>query len=211
MVGAALCVLSACLVPGCIVARQNPAATRPATLDEPVESARSPYWFAQPPVAEVTCGDFYALWDAARRAALDASFSIDRRDYRGGVMTTAPLVSKQFYELWHNDVVDPHSLLLSSLATVRRLVRFEITRRPDGAYVLAPKVVVERYSAAERRITSVTEYLNIFNYTQHLVELTTDEGNPLPLEYWFAMGRDPALEKHLAEEIRKNLPKGACE
>src|SRR5207248_2965667 len=125
--------------------------------------------------------------------------------------TTAPLVSRQFYEPWRDDVVDGHGLLLSSLATVRRTVRFEIARRDDGTFVLAPKVVVERYSSAERRITSVTEYLDIFNYRRALVDVQTDEGTPVPVEYWYAIGRDPALERHLARAIRRALPKDTCE
>jgi hypothetical protein len=122
-------------------------------------------------------------------------------------MTTKPLVSKQFFEVWKGDVVDGHDLLQSSLGTMRRIVFFQISHGEDGGYVLSPKVVVERYSAAERRITSVTQYLNIFSYEHGLVGEVTDEGQLVPVEYWYSIGRDPHLEQHLVDLMRGYLNK----
>jgi hypothetical protein len=158
-------------------------------------------------VARVSDSNYDALWDAARKAARECSFTIDRLDYRDGEMTTKPLVSKQFFEVWRGDVVDGHDLLQSSLGTMRRIVLFQITHGEDGGYIISPKVVVERYSAAERRITSVAQYLNIFSYVHGLVGEETDEGQLVPTEYWYAVGRDPHLEEHLAELIRGYLHK----
>jgi hypothetical protein len=191
---------------GCIMGRQNPAATQPATL-LPDDSTRSPYWLEYPAVDSVSSPSYDALWAAARRAARACSFTVDRVDYRDGSMTTKPLVSKQFFEVWKGDVVDGHDLLQSSLGTMRRIVFFQISHGDDGGYILTPKVVVERYSAAERRITSVAQYLNIFSYEHGLVGEVTDEGQLVPIEYWYSVGRDPHLEQHLVDLMRGYLNK----
>ena len=69
---------------------------------------------------------------------------LDRQDFRAGVITTKPLVSKQFWELWRNDVVTLSDMANSSLATHRRTLRFDIDRKDAGGYVATPRVVVER-------------------------------------------------------------------
>jgi hypothetical protein len=171
----------------------------------PADSTRSPYWLKYRAVATVSDADYDALWDAARRAARACSFSIDRTDYRDGIMTSKPLVSKQFFEVWKGDVVDAHDLLQSSLGSMRRIIHFQITHGENGGYILQPKVIVERYSAAERRITSVAQYLNVFSYEHGLVGEETDEGQLVPIEYWYAVGRDPHLEKHLADLVEGYL------
>lgn len=202
--GAALAL--AALIPcGCIGARQHPAATQPATAIDPKE-AQPGYWLDQPAVAAVRASSFDRLWDACATAAQDDRFLIDRTDYREGLLTTLPLVSKQFYEVWRNDVVDPHSLAQSSLGTMRRTVRFTVRRLPDGSFEASPKVLVERSSLLERRITSVDQYQNVFAVEQFdAMRQTERTGENIPAQYWYSVGRDPALEKQLAASARERL------
>ena len=186
---------------GCIGPRQP---QRHATGHAPARRfQRSRYWLDLPAVASVSDPDYGPL-GCRPPAARACSFSIDRVDYRDGTMTTKPLVSKQFFEVWKGDVVDGHDLLQSSLGTMRRIIHFQISHGEDGGYI-QPKVIVECYSAAERRITSVTQYLNIFSYEHGLVGEQTDEGQLVPTEYWYSVGRDPHLEKHLADLMRGYL------
>ena len=49
--------------------------------------------------------DFDDLWEAARRVARRMGMRIDRSDVRNGVMTTAPNISQQFFEIWRGDAV----------------------------------------------------------------------------------------------------------
>src|SRR5690606_576953 len=82
-------------------AASAPAAGRATDVDPAL--ADPAYHLAQPAVATVRHGDFTALWDAAEEVARTRLFAIDRRDYRGGRLTTHPMVSKQWFELWRRD------------------------------------------------------------------------------------------------------------
>ncbi|HZL34462.1 MAG TPA: hypothetical protein VFC78_04070 [Tepidisphaeraceae bacterium] len=199
-----LCCLLACGVGGCMVFKPvNPKAAPATAVD--AKLANSEYWFNLPAVEHVKANNFDLLWDACRRAAITSSFEIDRTDYRLGLMTTKPLVSRQFFEFWKGDVADGRSELDSNEATRRRVVHFEIHKSKGGGYVCEPKVVVEHYAMPERRITSVTQYLDVFSITRPLSSQTTDEGQPMRIEYWYAERRDNAMEHKLAKKLRSYL------
>lgn len=196
----ALSVMLAALAAGCA---SRPPAPPPAQDPATAEPA---YWLARPPAARVIADDFTSLWRACRQAALASSFTIDRVDFRNGLMTTLPQVSKQFFEVWRHDVAAPMGVLESSLDTVRRTVRFEVRRLDDGRYEAVPKVMVERFSLAERRITSVARFAEIFTVQQTEGSRARDRhGGDLPDMYWYPTGRDTALEKRLARSVRHQL------
>jgi hypothetical protein len=184
-------------------------ASRPQerATDLPPESAQASYWLDQPPAAAVSHGDFGRLWKASRRAIVSRSFTVDRVDLRGGVMTTFPQVSRQFFEVWRNDVGTLPAALESSLSTVRRSVRIDIRRRDDGAYEAVPKVVVEKYAQSERRITSVARYAEVFalDPLQQGSRERDRFGADLPLAYWYALGRDTKLEEQIAADVKRDL------
>jgi len=194
-----LLALVACLA-GCASRTPAPPPTQnPATAD-------AAYWLNQPAAASVVSDDFTTLWRACRRATIGHSFTMDRVDFRSGLMTTLPLVSKQFFELWRSDVVTPYGVAESSLDTIRRTARFEVRRRDDGRYEAVPKVVVERFSFAERRITSVARFAEMFTVERTEGGRERDRyGGDLPDMYWYATGRDHALEQHLAAAVRADL------
>lgn len=203
---ASLALLMALVGGGCIGDPANPAATQPATQISR-DTVNPAYWYEQPAVASAGGRDFDRLWEAAHDAAVSAGFAIDRKDYRLGVLTTHPLISKSAWELWRGDVADGHSLTQSTLATMRRTVRFEFVEE-DGAFRVSPKVLVERYSMVEHRVTSAAEYREVFALTR--AELTRDldrQRNPMlaregiPPVYWIPVDRDDAMEKRLAEQI----------
>ena len=193
---------------GCIMGKQHPAATQPATAIDP-KAAQPEYWIKQPGIAHLAGRDFDRLWNACRDAAIADGFTIDRTDYREGLLTTLPLVSKQVYEFWRNDVVDSRDLAQSTFGTIRRTARFTIKRLGDGSFEATPKVLVERYSTIERRITSVAQYHEIFSL--RVVDVTAEieqSGMSFPAEYWYAIGRDHALEKQLAQSARARIKSG---
>jgi hypothetical protein len=198
-VRATAAVFAACLFAGC--ASNN----APRPVEDP-RTAEPAYWLAQPPTTTVVSDDFHSLWRACRSAAVGHSFTVDRVDFRSGLMTTLPLVSKQFFEFWRNDVVTPRDLAESSLHSVRRTERFEVRRLDDGRYEAVPKVLLERYSFAERRVTSVARFAEVFTTEQVEGSRARDRlGGDLPETYWYAAGRDRALEKALADSIRRDL------
>lgn len=184
-------------------------ATQPVTAID-ARLARPDYWYAQPATATVVAGNFDALWSAADAAARTRFFPIDRRDVRGGLMTTEPMVSKQWFEPWRQDVLEGDALADSSLATIRRTVRYEFERRDDGSFAVTPKVLIERYSVAENRVTSVVLYRAAFRAGRTTDQTAygtreTDRGVYLPSRYWYAVGRDVALEQALAGDIQRRI------
>lgn len=191
-------------LPGCITTAPQQANSRPVTDIDP-RRATPEYWLAQPAVAQVAGADFYKLWNACRAEVHDRFFVIDREAYRQGVLTTEPLVSKQFFEPWRRDAVTIPDIANSTLGTIRRSVRFQLSRRPDGGFIAEPRVLIERYSSAERRLTAMNEYHTAFSGPRPFGDAQTDEGIHLPSDYWYTLGRDAALEKDLVKAIGRRL------
>ena len=175
--------------------------------DLPPESVSPEYWLNQPAAARVSHGDFDQLWKACRRAVQSRSFTVDRVDLRGGRMATYPQISKQLFEFWRNDVGTLAGVLESTLGTVRRSVRVDVRRLPDDTYEAVPVVIVERFSQAERRVTSVARYAEVFAFdpAEQGSRARDRLGADLPVSYWYATGRDRSLERQIAEDVRRDL------
>jgi hypothetical protein len=183
----ALALMFMLLTGGCIGNRpSNPAATQPVTMVDP-QLAEKEYWLAKPPVAEAR-GQFDPLWEASERTARDYLFNIDRRDQRSGLLTTEPLITKQWWEFWRKDAGTFRDTQEATLANMRRTIFFQFKKESDGIYSVTPKVLVEKESRVDPK------------YKEDI------EG---PSSYWYATRRDQVLEKKLADSIRKHLDKVA--
>ena len=195
----------AVLQTGCIIGREHPAATQPATAID-AKQAQPAYWLDQPAVTKITAPNFDLLWKACLDAAEADGFTIDRTDYRDGILTTLPLVSRQVYEFWRGDIATHRDLTQSTLGSMRRTIHFMIRRLDDGSFEATPKVLVERDSLIERRITSVDQYQAVFSIqTVDVARETEKQGEAVAAEYWYSVGRDFALERKLAQGIRQRL------
>ena len=171
----------AALAAGCVKDRPPAATTRPVTDVDPAR-ATPEYWLRQPSTVHALSTEFRPLWDAAEDVARAHHFTIDRRDYRFGLLTTHPVISKQFFELWRQDASSAGDVFENSLGTIRRSVRFEFAEE-NGRFQVSPKVLVERFSAID------PEY-----------QIQDDATS-----YWYTIGRDHGLEKRLAAMIQKRL------
>lgn len=197
------------LLGGCIIRPQNPAATQPATAVNPA-TTQPVYWLDQPANAVAQSPDFQQLFSASEETAREFLFRIDRIDFRFGLLTTRPLISKQWFEFWRPDVRTWDDLAESSLTTIRRTIRFEFRHVNEGSYEVSPKVLVERQTWAESRITSAVVYRRVF---QNEIDpqdrprgtRESDVGVRLPNRYWTPIGRDPALETALVRSIEKKI------
>ncbi len=204
----AFCIL--CLfLSGCIFGKANPAVTAPVTQINPKE-ATPDFWWNQPGVTQVHGNDFQKLWDACKGELYVRLFTVDREQYRNGLLSSEPMVSKQFFEPWRTDAVNLHDVAESSLATIRRTVRFEVRRRPDGSYDAVPKVLVERYASTERRLTTITQFRQSLSGPRP-VNNTTDQTAAQATDYWYAVRRDTDMEKDIAASINRWMQwKGAA-
>ncbi len=184
---------------------ENAPTTRPAFLSAPATEANSDYWFNKPAVASVESPDFQKLWTACRATAINDQFEIDQEDYRLGLLTTYPMISKQFFEFWRSDAGDLHGVAWDSLQTIRRTIRFDFTRQPDGSFIVYPKVLIETSAHPERRITSQAQYSQAFNSASENPTIVNDQGVSVPTRYWYSVGRDDAMEKELANSVHEKL------
>ena len=199
----------ACLaLAGCATPARFANPTMPSS--RPIETADPAYWYAQPAAAAASSQDFDALAEACQAAARTFFFPIDRLDYRGGVIQTEPVVSGQWFEPWRRAQQTAADVAQSSLGTVRRTLRFEITRggSPESGWTAVPKVLVERESLAERRITTSLAYNVLLRRDINAYGTrASDLGIEVPSDYFYPTGRDPAMERKLAEVIKSRLAK----
>jgi hypothetical protein len=125
---------------------------------------------------------------------------------------TEPMVSSQWFEPWRRDNHTLYDVEESSLATIRRSIRFEFTRRGSDAnpsWEMVPKIVVERQTVAERRITSAVLVRSIFVQPRGRMRPSgsreADVGILLPVRYWTPVRRDTEFERIIAADVQKRL------
>jgi hypothetical protein len=208
-----ICLLSIATlaIAGCISDKPfNPAATQPATEVDLSTTQPSTYWSA-PAVATVSALQFQPIFDASVETLRIYGFEIDRRDYREGLLTSKPLISKQLIEPWRRDSGSAGQVMENSMATIRRTVHFVVDRQPDGTYSVTPKVLVERLTILEHRVTSAIQYRSIFAgpaSMQSRTSVAADQPDELiPIRYFTPLYRDLPLEKQMAETLRNLLKK----
>ncbi len=191
-----------CLVlTGCIGNRPS---KRPAT-DQDAALATPAYWWARPADNVVQNPHFEPLLQACQKSMASRFFDVDVIDRRQGLLLSRPSVSAQPFEPWRRDIGDQQGAAQSALATVRRTVRWDFVRLDNGLFEARPRVLVERYASAERRITDPSQFLSSFNGPSAGGTVESDQGRALPSRYWYATGRDLALEAQLAQQVRDLL------
>ena len=167
------------------------------------------YWLDQPSVAQIQDADFERLWRACERTARDYLFTLDRENYRTGLLTTLPLVSRQEFEPWRPDTGTDKQVWESTICTIRRTLRFQVTRANDGSYIAIPKVLVERQTILERRTTDVDQYHEAFSGPTAVSSesITSDEPADIviPNKYWTPIRRDTEMEKQVAVHVNTVL------
>jgi hypothetical protein len=201
----ALLLMTACMVTGCVTgpSRSDDVGKRATAIDP--ATAKPLYWLDKPATAKATATDYDRLWAACDAAARRYRFIPDLLNYRQGIMTSKPLISRGAGEFWRNDVLDRDDLAHSTLATYRRTIRYEITKTPDEHYEVAVKVLVERSTQFERRVTTGIQFKDSFGMYPTGMEFRSDDGVEQAAQYWYATGRDTTLEEALAERIREKV------
>ncbi len=180
--------------------------TNPTTNPAALLTTQPYYWTTQPAVVQVTNPSFHRLWNASAAVAREYGYRLDRQDLRSGLLTTEPLVSQQFFEVWARDTGDSAGVANNSITTYRRTLRFEI-QKDMGGFTMSPRVLVERSAQAEQPITSAVGVRSSMGTQKHptLGTRETDRGVYIPGGYWYATGRDYALERKIAKSVSKKL------
>ena len=202
-----LLILLFCAAPGCRLSDTPPPPIMTPTTNPAMLATTQPfYWTTQPSVVQVRAASFQRLWSACERTSREFGFPLDRQDFRNGLMTTEPVISQQFFEPWRHDTGTASGVANNSLASYRRTIRFQIEKQ-DESYVMTPCVIVERFAQAEQPIASDIYLRSSMNVEKHpmLGTKETDRAIYLPRRYWYATGRDNALERDLAKAVEKKL------
>src|SRR5262249_47244704 len=143
--------------------------------------------------------------NAIEETIRQSGFKIDRVDERLMLVTSRPRITSQFFEFWRPDVQTVKDSAEASLFTIRRTMRFEISKREDGQFECSPMVLVERQVSAEQRVTNVSLYrgsvsrINTRDRQNGTKE--SDDGVTIPTKYWYATGRDESMEKRIAAQV----------
>ena len=173
---------------------------RPEWADEPRASTAG-FWLRQPVEARAEAADYKSLWDAANDAARRFGFDVARSDYRGGHLSTRPRLSGQIFEPWFDETRGrPSAVLESTIGSVRRSARFTFGEAEGGGYYVEPRVIVEKMSRGEGRVTDFADFRGALG-TGGFVRRAVDD--PPPRGGWYPAGRDRALERSLADRIAK--------
>jgi hypothetical protein len=177
------------------------------SIHAPIETTTPGYWFDLPASVTVTATDYDRLWRACEEVVAERQFAPERVDYRNGILTTRPLPGAQFWELWRRDVNDGYSMAESNLATVRRRVQVELLPTTSGiGFEARPKVVVERQSSRERRVSIGALNYQVLNRERRGYSTNDYDPDVRPAdEYWYATRRDEVMEAALAKDLERKL------
>lgn len=182
-------------------------AAAPPPLEPPElnpATATADYWLKQPAEATVFSDNYDKLWNTCEELARNELFELDREDYRDGLLTTKPLVSKQIFEPWRPDTGDTYEVVQNSLQTIRRTIEFDFEKLPGG-YTVTPKVVVERLASRNPHITSTAEYGGVVTGAEAGAMPAVGAQNETTPPYWYAINRDRPMEAQLAKTIEQRL------
>lgn len=201
LLAASLLLVAILLITGCQTGHVE--LTNPTADGNPANPA---YWYAQPAPSSASANDFDQLWKTSEEVLRSYLFEIDRREPRSGVMTTQPMVSAQWFEPWRRELTNADDTLTSSVQTVRRTVQLQFTKT-DAGYTVTPRVVVEQQSIQPKRVSGLLSrtYFRRVRGDDTYGDRATDAGQLNPTNYWYATGRDQALEEVLARKIRDGL------
>lgn len=139
-------------------------------------------------------------WEAVQETLRRRGFRLDRVDRGAGIVTTFPVMSQHFFEVWRHDVNTAPDFWESSLNPMRRWVEVRVARGDDETWrEIAVNVHKERLSSPDRQFNSTGAAFQYFGDT-----LPSTTGKPRVTaedDRWLDRGRDPAMEEYLLRAI----------
>ena len=146
-----------------------------------------------------------ALWNVAQDVLRRHRFSLDRVDRVAGVMTTFPVTSQHWFEVWRNDVATFDDAMESSMNPIRRWVEVTFAKDDNGAWSEVAVVVhKERLSSPDRQFNSTG---SAYQYFSDSLPATTGQYRvTIADDRWLDLGRDAAVEDRLLRRIKAYCP-----
>ncbi len=148
------------------------------------------------------------VWQQATLLLTNMGFSLDRRDYRLGVLTTNPLLSAQIIEFWKPQQVNSTDSLENTINNQRRTVRLTISKVAGKAdfYQIAIQVLVERQNNPTEDIRGPV-FVEGSGFGRDAITLRSDylaPGTP-NVGKWLTLGHDPDMENKLLDALFKHI------
>lgn len=190
---------------------EEPAVTQPATTSAPAtaSAATKPATVTKTRVTDPNQTVRHAyrtnydyLWGKALQTLVALGYTIDRQDYRLGVIVTKPKYGAHFVEAWRPDQTSWNAALENSMHSQRRSIRLTISRAPNPAFFeVAAQVIVERSSNPSEEVGGAVGALG---HTPALQRSDYVEPVAAPAR-WRVLGHDPQSERKVLDRLFKGL------
>lgn len=166
--------------------------------------------------------NFDNLWQASQYVLKKYHFTLDIQDRRTGLISTEPMLGKQFFEFWRHDSTTRRDTSESTLQTIYRTVFVTISREAMDQQSYKPTVVVtiDRSDMGRTSIVAISDVYRM-QFGQRVVrrdredrkdsaaletalkKATRTGQKERPVLAWGfkSLGRDEKLEKKIHDEI----------
>ena len=152
---------------------------------------------------------FDDIWTVCLDSLEDRGLTVDRQDRRFGLIVSEPVVGKQFFEFWRNDAVSSDDTLTSSLHTVRRIVSIHVTSQGPMQFEVRVEAQAQRASIPADQLDNTAEAFELLSRQGvPAAPSRSDYVRPHTEPVWVDIGREPALEQAILEDISQRLKKG---
>ena len=146
-------------------------------------------------------------WQEAMTLLNKTGFTLDRKDYRLGVLTTQALPSAQIVEPWKRQHAGFTNAMENTLNCQRRRVRLTVSavlNKPEF-YEIAVQVLVERQTNPTETLTAPA-FVQGSGFGRSYESLRTDYGaDDTEKSIWVLLGHDPKLEKKLLDQLFEKI------
>ncbi|HUO09181.1 MAG TPA: hypothetical protein VM008_12815 [Phycisphaerae bacterium] len=149
------------------------------------------------------------IWQQAMKLLTNTGFTLDRKDYRLGILTTKPLPSAQFVEPWKPQQTNFTNAMENTINMQQRTVRLSISPVPlkPDFYEIGIQVLVERQNNPIEQMGGPI-FVEGSGFGRAQVSLRSDY-TPAVITgigpSWYVLGHDPDLEKKLLTELFKHI------
>ena len=144
-----------------------------------------------------------ATWETTVDVLHRYGFRIARESRLEYRIETEPMVGSGILEPWFGDSVGKGNRLESTLQSIRRRVVVTVAPHEAGGYLIGVEAVKEREDVAGQ-VANNPGYAATQEYRDNRTDLDRVVGQTAP-SGWYPIGRDLALEQHLAESLQNAL------
>ncbi|MCL2639264.1 MAG: hypothetical protein FWD53_00310 [Phycisphaerales bacterium] len=161
------------------------------------------------------------VWQQALLIAAQTGFTVDRKDYRQGVISTRSLPSAQLIEFWKPQQTNFNNALENTINSQRRYLRITINTVPGHPkfYEIGVQVLVER-ETNPTELLSGPLFIEGSGFGRNAITLRSDYADATtamppkkagaieqtdPHRRWVLLGHDPDLEKKILNALFERI------